>query len=418
MNTSTQKRNIWQRPWGFVEGYLILLGLFAAGGILEYTLPVFSTSLLVWPTNIILLVLFCITIVLAYLQFKHTYIIQWLSSAQAAISAISGMGFLIILMGIFPQWIDYAEHDSIVSKLGLRSILESRYFLLTTLFFVLTLSLATCKNMFVAKKRNIGVLLSHLGLLTITLAVPFGSGDLQKVSMELGLQKQVWHGKTANNDTVQFPFALELTDFVIEEFNPKLATIGRSGEIIDPQTKMFEITDSTEGVIGDWEFVINSFYHFAHDMPNGSYQPVYQLGAVPAALITMTHIKSGIKKQGWISCGSFMVRHQGLVIDDTTTVVMALPEAKKFRSTVQLYQKGERPTQHTIEVNNPITVQGWDIYQVSYDSKMGRWSKLSVVELVKDPWLPVIYTGIFMMLAGALYLLWFGNKRYEVTHVE
>ena len=41
---------------------------------------------------------------------------------------------------------------------------------------------------------------------------------------------------------------------------------------------------------------------------------------------------------------------------------------------------------------------------------MGKWSNLSVLELVKDPWLPLIYIGIFMMIAGAFYMFWMGNK--------
>jgi hypothetical protein len=38
---------------------------------------------------------------------------------------------------------------------------------------------------------------------------------------------------------------------------------------------------------------------------------------------------------------------------------------------------------------------------------MGKWSEVSVFELVRDPWLPAVYTGIFLMLAGAacLFLL-------------
>jgi len=58
-----------------------------------------------------------------------------------------------------------------------------------------------------------------------------------------------------------------------------------------------------------------------------------------------------------------------------------------------------------IEVNHPISVGGWRIYQLSYDERMGRWSELSVVELISDPWLPVVYVGIFLLLAGGIALL-------------
>ena len=54
------------------------------------------------------------------------------------------------------------------------------------------------------------------------------------------------------------------------------------------------------------------------------------------------------------------------------------------------------------------------MYQYDYDSEAGTESRFSVLELVKDPWLPLVYAGIFMMLAGALLMLVTGFKREEV----
>ena len=57
-----------------------------------------------------------------------------------------------------------------------------------------------------------------------------------------------------------------------------------------------------------------------------------------------------------------------------------------------------------IEVNKPLSIAGWKIYQLSYDETKGKWSRMSVFELVRDPWLPIVYTGILMMIAGAIGL--------------
>jgi hypothetical protein len=40
---------------------------------------------------------------------------------------------------------------------------------------------------------------------------------------------------------------------------------------------------------------------------------------------------------------------------------------------------------------------------------MGKYSKRSVIEAVRDPWLPVVYAGILMLLGGAVYLFWLGR---------
>ena len=90
---------------------------------------------------------------------------------------------------------------------------------------------------------------------------------------------------------------------------------------------------------------------------------------------------------------------------------MAPPEARKFQSQVLIYQKGSnRILEEKIEVNHPIEVGGWRIYQVSYDEPMGRWSERSVVELISDPWLPVVYTGIFMLIIGGIAFLLTNRK--------
>jgi cytochrome c biogenesis protein ResB len=62
-------------------------------------------------------------------------------------------------------------------------------------------------------------------------------------------------------------------------------------------------------------------------------------------------------------------------------------------------------------VNKPFSIDGWKIYQLNYDTTMGRWSEISVLELVRDPWLPVVYTGIAMMLLGALCMFFMVNTK-------
>ena len=47
---------------------------------------------------------------------------------------------------------------------------------------------------------------------------------------------------------------------------------------------------------------------------------------------------------------------------------------------------------------------------MSYDETMGKDSQISVIEVVHDPWLPVVYIGIFCLIAGSIYLFWKGEK--------
>jgi len=83
---------------------------------------------------------------------------------------------------------------------------------------------------------------------------------------------------------------------------------------------------------------------------------------------------------------------------------------KRFASEIQVLTKSGKNIQTTIDVNKPVEVDGWKIYQYGYDTQLGAMSQTSILELVSDPWLPLVYTGIYMMLAGAVCMFLKGKK--------
>ena len=88
---------------------------------------------------------------------------------------------------------------------------------------------------------------------------------------------------------------------------------------------------------------------------------------------------------------------------------------KRFASDIQILTKSGKNIQTTVEVNKPVEVDGWKIYQYSYDTERGAMSQVSILELVSDPWLPLVYAGIYMMLAGAVCMFLFGGKKKIVN---
>ena len=83
---------------------------------------------------------------------------------------------------------------------------------------------------------------------------------------------------------------------------------------------------------------------------------------------------------------------------------------KRFASEIQILTKSGKHIATTVDVNKPAEVDGWKIYQYGYDTEMGAQSSTSILELVSDPWLPYVYAGIYMMLAGGLLMLFVGLK--------
>ena len=94
---------------------------------------------------------------------------------------------------------------------------------------------------------------------------------------------------------------------------------------------------------------------------------------------------------------------------------------RRFASDIQILTQSGKNIQTTVEVNKPVEVDGWKIYQYGYDTQMGAMSQTSILELVSDPWLPLVYTGIYMMLAGAVCMIllaipWAGGWRQARKH--
>ena len=84
---------------------------------------------------------------------------------------------------------------------------------------------------------------------------------------------------------------------------------------------------------------------------------------------------------------------------------------KRFASEIQILTKTGKNIETTVDVNKPYEVDGWKIYQYGYDTQMGAESQISILELVSDPWLPFVYTGIYMMLAGAVCMFVIGGRK-------
>lgn len=76
---------------------------------------------------------------------------------------------------------------------------------------------------------------------------------------------------------------------------------------------------------------------------------------------------------------------------------------ESFISELTVYRPEADPFKIKVSVNHPHTLDGWKIYQSGYDNYGD--GAVSILSLIRDPWLPAVYVGIFMMLAGAVTLL-------------
>lgn len=90
--------------------------------------------------------------------------------------------------------------------------------------------------------------------------------------------------------------------------------------------------------------------------------------------------------------------------------VMSEPEPRRFSSRVEVYTQEGDYACATIEVNKPLTIGSWTIYQYGYDNLAGNLSSYSSFELVYDCWLLPVYIGILMMMLGGVLMILTGRK--------
>ena len=78
---------------------------------------------------------------------------------------------------------------------------------------------------------------------------------------------------------------------------------------------------------------------------------------------------------------------------------------KRFAADVTVLRHNQRFEDVVIEVNNPLRRDGWTLYLTNYELSPNGQANQCLIEAVRDPWLPAVYTGIFLMLGGAVAML-------------
>ena len=409
MTQTSQKNNrvFWEHPWSYMESFFIGIGLLLTGFMLELFIPSSEDFLISYPLNVIFLGSYVCLLFIAYKWFSDIQLIRWLTKVPASISSIVLVTFMVMIMGIVPQ---IPSENALIHKFGLNHITTHWAFLLLLFQFLTCLGLVTIKRLLQFSWSNIGFVVSHLGLFIAIVAGVIGSGDLQRLSLNVYEGKPSFVAYDDDNQQVELPFAFFLNDFLIEEYSPKLALVdNKTGSIAHNNGKNLYLVEKGETYyFQNFEVYINDFLLNA-GKHGATYFFVNEVGSPPAALVSVKNTENDSLVTGWISSGSFRYPYESLKISADYSIVMTVPEPKKFSSDIDILTKEGERINAILEVNESFTYEGWDIYQLSYDETMGKWSDLSVIELVRDPWLPVIYSGIFMMIFGAMNMFWLGN---------
>lgn len=406
---------MWNNPWGYKEGCLIGAGLLLTGLLLQLTISGIDWSLLAYPVNIILLVVYLAAIVAMHCLRKRIYLFSWMSHYTAAVSSLMWVAGITVLMGLIRQ----VPSGHPADVFGFSQMLSAWPFVLLYVWLLTVLGLTTLRASFPFRWRRLSFVLNHTGLFIALLTATLGNADMQRLKMTTRIDNAEWRALDDKGHLIELPLAIELKDFTIDEYPPKLMLLDNETGRVLPENSPVHLLleeDVKSGQLEDWHVTIRQTIPWAASVATEDtlrFTEFHSVGATYAVYLSAINQKTKASREGWVSCGSFLFPYKALRLDSLTSLIMPEREPQRFASTVKVYTEDGTQLEDTISVNHPLNVAGWNIYQLSYDETKGRWSDVSVFELVRDPWLPAVYAGIILMALGAICLFINAQKRKE-----
>lgn len=415
---------IWEQPWGYREGFIVAVGILFSGLLLQFSVGNIQPTLFAYPVNGIIGILFVIGLLAVHFLFPRNRTVRWFGGVYAAVPAITIFLLLCVILGLIPQH-SHSNNNSqlpstLLATLGWNRMTTSWPFVLLCMYLVFILGLTTLRRTRQKQSwRDIGFYINHVGLFLALFGGLLGSADMERLTMSVSEGEVEWRAINQLGEIKELPLAIQLDSFLIEEYLPKLVLIeNETGSILPaekPENYQFEDTGKTVRLAGYTLEILEYLPHAAilRGDSNLYAVPILMEGAASAIKVKATPPGRKESVTGWVSNGSYLFPHSILPVSENTSIAMPQQEIKRYRSYVTFYTENGGPQQAIIEVNKPLSIGNWMIYQYSYDVAKGKYSDRSIYELVRDPWLKVVYAGIFMLLAGAMFLFIAGPKKVE-----
>ena len=416
-----REKLIWEHPWRYAEGFFVAIGITLSGFLLQIVIGNLQLAAFQYPVNVIIGLVFILSILFCHFFLGKAAVVRWLSSVYATVPALVVLLGVVVILGIVPQFVPYAPLSSIprnfAGLFGWYQMTTSWTFIFISYYMLAILGFTILKR--TRRKftwHDIGFYLNHVGLFLAFLGGLLGSADMQRMRMTVSEGTVEWRAQNELQEIVELPIAVQLDTFMIEEYPPKLLLVdletGKGLPENRPEFYLFEGEGKSTQLM---DYTIDILSHLPNaaimrDSTQSFAVPYHSEGNTHAIKVRVGNEEMDNPVVGWVSNGSYLFPHSVVYINEKVGVVMPMQEVRRYTSHVNVFTEQGDAKSAVIEVNKPLRVANWTIYQLSYDESKGKYSDTSVFELVRDPWLPIVYAGIFMLLAGALYLFIVGPK--------
>jgi len=403
------RRRLFQAPWEFRESALFTACTVTTGFIIQFASSGNGIAMPQLPFNAIALLLLAVIVLSTGLAFRNTPAVKWLGGIPLGLCLILAIAVLSLIGGVIPQ--QTAAKSSLPASLGLNQIFSSWPFAVTVLLFLANLGISLSWKLIPLKLQNIQFILFHAGFWIALSCAIVGSSDLQRLVVPINVGKANNLGYTMESDTPQqLPFSIFLHDFSLEEYPPQLLLYDPHNDklLMNKSQAILEVRKGTTATWQGIEVLVLDYLPYALPGKEGVPQPAERATGIPFAKVRIK--TASAMREAWISTGSPLLKPDAAQLDGFY-LIMVPGSPKSFRSAVTVQDEKGHETMANLEVNHPVNFMGWKLYQMGYDEKAGRWSKLSLIEVIHDPWLPGVYLGFFMIMVANILFFWNGIKR-------
>ena len=250
---------MWSKPWSYKEGLAIGAGLLIIGILLQMTVGAINWDLFACPVNVIVLLVYIVALIAMHLLRKRVYLFSWLSHYSAAVSALLWVVGMTVVMGLIRQAPSGHAPNASTDLLGFSQMIASWPFVLLYFWMVTALGLTILRASFPFKWRRLSFLLNHIGLFVALIAATLGNADMQRLKMTTRMGNAEWRATDDKSQLIELPLAIELKDFTIDEYPPKLMLIdnetGRTLPEKSPEHVLLE-EGVIKGTLQDWQLTI------------------------------------------------------------------------------------------------------------------------------------------------------------------
>jgi cytochrome c biogenesis protein ResB len=310
----------------------------------------------------------------------------------------------LIPQGEAPSWYAnrFGSWAGLLTLCGLGDLYHSGLF--TFLLGLLGLNLALCTWRRQTRFRlRPDVLLTHIAVLTILAGgmISGVAGRRGSLPLNVGESRDMVEGTRR----FQLPFTVKLEDFRIEHYGSgrhRLTVSDRKSGW--SETKEVQPGAETALRNGSVRVAVLDYYpDFVMDQ-NGpgtrSKEP-----ANPALRLEITDAQGAEK---YWAFARFPDVHMGKGSRYALAYELAAGQVKQFRSEIVIIENGWIAARRTVEVNKPLRWKGYSFYQAGYDPDNPGYSSLLVS---RDPGVPVVYAGFFLLTAGLIWTFLRGLRR-------